>query len=111
KYIVIAVRKSCLSLRNLEAQIAIAEQSVQNAQLTYDLNAERYRNGELTGMEMNQFQTQLSNQKMSYVSTLINYKLELLNLKIISLYDFENDKHVIPMSVVPQDVDTKEDKK
>lgn len=111
KSIEIAVRKSCRSLRNLEAQIAIAEQSVQNAQLTYDLNAERYRNGELTGMEMNQFQTQLSNQKMSYVSTLINYKLELLNLKIISLYDFENDKHVIPMSVVPQDVDTKEDKK
>ncbi len=107
KSIEIAVRKSCRSLRNLEAQIAIAEQSVQNAQLTYDLNAERYRNGELTGMEMNQFQTQLSNQKMSYVSTLINYKLELLNLKIISLYDFENDKHVIPMSVVPQDVDTK----
>ena len=111
KSIEIAVRKSCRSLRNLEAQIAIAEQSVQNAQLTYDLNAERYRNGELTGMEMNQFQTQLSNQKMSYVSTLINYKLELLNLKIISLYDFENDKHVIPMSVVPQDIDTKEDKK
>lgn len=111
KSIEIAVRKSCRSLRNLEAQIAIAEQSVQNAQLTYDLNAERYRNGELTGMEMNQFQTQLSNQKMSYVSTLINYKLELLNLKIISLYDFENDKHVIPMSVVPQDVDTKENKK
>lgn len=111
KSIEIAVRKSCRSLRNLEAQISIAEQSVQNAQLTYDLNAERYRNGELTGMEMNQFQTQLSNQKMSYVSTLINYKLELLNLKIISLYDFENDKHVIPMSVVPQDVDTKENKK
>ena len=96
-------------MRNLEAQVAIAEQSVKNAQLTYDLNAERYRNGELTGMEMSQFQTQLSNQKMSYVSTLINYKLELLNLKIISLYDFENDTRIIPMSIVPKD--TEEDKK
>ena len=103
KSIEIAVRKSCRSLRNLEAQIAIAEQSVKNAQLTYDLNAERYRNGELTGMEMNQFQTQLSNQKMSYMSTLINYKLELLNLKIISLYDFEADKPIIPMSVIPEE--------
>ena len=81
----------------------IAEQSLKNAQLTYDLNSERYRNGELTGMEMNQFQTQLSNQKMSYVSTIINYKLELLNLKIISLYDFENGVPIVPMSVVPQD--------
>lgn len=105
KSIEIAVRKSCRSLRNLEAQIAIAEQSVKNAQLTYDLNAERYRNGELTGMEMNQFQNQLSNQKMSYMSTLINYKLELLNLKIISLYDFEADKPIIPMNVVPKESD------
>ena len=61
KSIEIAVRKSCRSLRNLEAQIAIAEQSVQNAQLTYDLNAARYSNGALTGMEMTQFQPQLPN--------------------------------------------------
>ncbi len=105
KSIEMAVRRSCRSLKNLEAQINIAGQSVKNAQLTYDLNAERYRNGELTGMEMNQFQTQLSNQKMSYVSTLINYKLELLNLKIISLYDFENDKPIVPMSVIPQETE------
>ncbi len=111
KSIEIAVRKSCRSLRNLESQISIAQQSVQNAQLTYDLNAERYRNGELTGMEMNQFQTQLSNQKMSYVSTLINYKLELLNLKIISLYDFEKNRPVLPMSVIPKDTDEEKDKK
>ncbi len=111
KSIEIAVRKSCRSLRNLESQISIAQQSVQNAQLTYDLNAERYRNGELTGMEMNQFQTQLSNQKMSYVSTLINYKLELLNLKIISLYDFEKKSPVLPMSVIPKDIDEEKDKK
>lgn len=103
KSIEIAVRRSCRNLKNLENQIAIAEQSVNNAQMTYDLNAERYRNGELTGMEMNQFQTQLSNQKMSYVSTIINYKLELLNLKIISLYDFENNKPIVPMSVIPQE--------
>lgn len=103
KNIELAVRRSCRSLKNLEAQITIAEQSVKNAQLTYDLNAERYRNGELTGMEMNQFQTQLSNQKMSYVSTIINYKLELLNLKIISLYDFENNVQIVPMSVIPDE--------
>ena len=68
---------------------------MKNAQLTYDLNAERYRNGELTGMEMNQFQTQLSNRKMSYVSTIIEYKKELLNMKILTLYDFENDEPIM----------------
>jgi outer membrane protein TolC len=101
KAIEIAIRKSYRNLNNLLTQISIAEKSVKNAQLTYDLNAERYRNGELTGMEMNQFQTQLSNKKMSYVSTIIDYKRELLNLKILTLYDFENDKPIIPLDVVP----------
>ena len=101
KAIEIAIRKSYRNLNNLLTQISIAEKSVKNAQLTYDLNAERYRNGELTGMEMTQFPTQLSNQKMSYVSTIIDYKKELLNLKILTLYDFENDKAIIPLSVVP----------
>ena len=101
KAIEIAIRKSYRNLNNLLTQISIAEQTLKNAQLTYDLNAERYRNGELTGMEMNQFQTQLSNKKMSYVSTIIEYKKELLNMKILTLYDFENNKALIPMSVVP----------
>ncbi len=101
KAIEIAIRKSYRNLNNLLTQISIAEKSVKNAQLTYDLNAERYRNGELTGMEMNQFQTQLSNKKMSYVSTIIEYKKELLNMKILTLYDFENNKAIIPLSLVP----------
>ena len=101
KAIEIAIRKCYRNLNNLLAQISIAEKSVKNAQLTYDLNAERYRNGEITGMEMNQFQTQLSNRKMSYVSTIIDYKKELLNMKILTLYDFENDKAILPLNLVP----------
>ena len=101
KAIEIAIRKCYRNLNNLLAQISIAEKSVKNAQLTYDLNAERYRNGEITGMEMNQFQTQLSNRKMSYVSTIIDYKKELLNMKILTLYDFENDKAILPLNIVP----------
>ena len=101
KAIEIALRKCYRNLNNLLAQISIAEKSVKNAQLTYDLNAERYRNGEITGMEMNQFQTQLSNRKMSYVSTIIDYKKELLNMKILTLYDFENDKAILPLNLVP----------
>ena len=101
KSIEIAIRKSYRNLNNLLTQISIAEKSMKNAQLTYDLNAERYRNGELTGMEMNQFQTQLSNKKMSYVSTIIEYKKELLNMKILTLYDFENNKSIIPLNNIP----------
>ena len=98
KSIEMNLRSTCRSLDNLLGQISIAEQSQQNAQLTYDLNEERYRNGELTGMQMNQFQTQLSNSKMSYTQAIINYKVQLLNIKILTLYDFEKDEPVVPIT-------------
>ncbi len=100
KDIEINIRSTCRNLDNLLQQISIAKQSVNNAQLTYDLNAERYRNGELTGMEMNQFQNQLSSKKIAYTGALIDYKLELLNLKILTLYDFEKKEPIMPLSVV-----------
>ena len=91
------IRQVWRRLENLRTQIAIAEKNVRNAQLTYDLNLTRYREGDLTGMQISQFQTQLSNKKIAYSQTLINYKIELLNLKILSLYDFEKNAPVIPV--------------
>ena len=91
------IRQVCRSLENYWTQIKIAEQSVRNAQLTYDLNLTRYREGDINGMEINQFQTQLSNKKVAYTQALINYKIELLNLKILSLYDFEKDTEIVPV--------------
>lgn len=98
KSIEMNLRSTCRSLENLLTQISIAEQSRNNAQMTYDLNEERYRNGELTGMQMNQFQTQLSNSKMSYTQAIINYKVQLLNIKVLTLYDFEKDEPVVPIT-------------
>lgn len=97
KDIVMNLRQTYRSLENQLRQIDIAEQSVQNAKQTYELNLERYRNGDLTGMEMSQFQTQLSNKQMSYIQTLINYKIELLNMKILSLYNFETNEPIVPL--------------
>ena len=91
------IRQVWRSLENLRTQIKIAEQNVKNAQLTYDLNQTRYREGDITGMEMSQFQTQLSNKKITYTQALINYRIELLNLKILSLYDFDNNAPIVPM--------------
>ena len=91
------IRQVWRNLENLRTQIKIAEQSVRNAQLTYDLNLTRYREGDINGMEISQFQTQLSNKKVAYTQALINYKIELLNLKILSLYDFENNVEIVPI--------------
>jgi len=96
KQIIIDIRKVYRNLINQQNQIDIAKQNEKNAQLTYEINIERYQNGDLTGMDLNLYQTQLSEKKMAYVQALINYKIELLNLKIQTLYDFVNEEPLVP---------------
>ena len=98
--IMVDIRKVYRNLQNLVNQIEIATQNEKNAQLTYEINLERYANGDLTSMDMNLFQTQLSTKKMAYAQTLIDYKIELLNLKIQSLYDFEKNEAIIPEYII-----------
>jgi len=95
KNIMINIRNAYRNLQNQVIQIEIAEQNVKNAQLTYDINLERYENGDLTSMDLNLAQTQLSEKKMDIVNSQINYKLALLDMKIQSLWDFEKMEPVM----------------
>jgi len=90
------IRAVVRSLKNLENQIEIQRKTVENAELAYDINLERYRNGDLTSMDLGMYQNQLSESKMSLTNAIINYKIELLNLKIQTLYDFEKQIPIIP---------------
>jgi outer membrane protein len=94
--ITVGIRKAYRSLKNYVVQIDIAEKSVRNAELTYEINLERYKNGDLSSMDLNLFQEQLSRQKMGLIESLIDYKLALLDLKTQSLWDFEKNQPVIP---------------
>lgn len=100
KQIMLDIRKVCRSLQNLVNQIDIARQNEKNAQLTYEINLERYSNGDLTSMDLNLYQTQLSQKKMSYAQALIDYKNELLNLKVQSLFDFETNQPIVPQNII-----------
>ncbi len=93
--IIIEVRQAYRNLKNLVNQIEISEKSVRNAQLTYDINLERYENGDISSMDLNLFQNQLTKAKLNKINALIDYKLELLNMKVLSLYDFEKDQRVV----------------
>ena len=97
--ITINIRKIYRNLQNLVQQIEIEKQNEKNAQLTYDINLERYRNGDLTSIDLDRFQNQLSEKKMNLANALIRYKLELLNMKIQSLWDFEHDRSFVPQEL------------
>ena len=90
------IRSVVRNLKNLENQIVIQSKTVENAELTYDINLERYRNGDLTSLDLGLYQNQLSESKMALTNAIIDYKIELLNLKIQSLYDFEKQLPIIP---------------
>lgn len=96
KSIEINIRQTYRSLENLVSQVSISEQKQKNAQLTYDLNTIKYRDGDITGMQMSQFEEQLTSAKMDYISTIINYKTELLNMRVLTLYDYEKGVSAVP---------------
>lgn len=100
KSIVLNVRKVCRNLPNLINQIEIARQNEKNAIRTYELNVEKYKNGSITGMDLQQFQNQLTQKKQALTTALIQYKMELLNLKIQTLWDFESNKSYLPVELI-----------
>jgi outer membrane protein TolC len=51
KLILIGIRRAYRNLQNQVIQIELARENVESAQLTYDINLERYRNGDLTSMD------------------------------------------------------------
>ena len=102
--ILVNIRSIVRSLTNLENQIAIQKKTVENAALTYDINLERYRNGDLTSLNLGIYQNQLSDRKMALTNAIIDYKLELLNLKIQTLYDFEKRSNIIPTEIIEKQI-------
>ena len=90
------IRQAHRALQNQETQIGIATKSVDNARRTYEINLERYRNGDLPSKDIAFYQTQLSREQLNEVFARINYELALLDLKVRTLYDFARGEPLAP---------------
>ena len=91
----IGIRQAYRDLQNQRIQIEIAEKNVANARRTYEINLERYRNGDLSSKDIEFYQTQLAREQLNEVGALISYQLFLLDLKVRALYDFVRDEPVL----------------
>ena len=100
KSIILNVRQVCRELPKLLRQIEIARQTIKNAERTYDINAEKYRSGTLTGMELKNQQTQLTDAKNALTDAIISYKLKLLDLKIQTLWDYQSNRSYLPVNLL-----------
>ncbi|HER43768.1 MAG TPA: TolC family protein, partial [Candidatus Eisenbacteria bacterium] len=101
--IIMDIRESCRALDNLVQQVEIARRRVESAEKTYDINLEKYQNGDLTSQLLGDYRQTLSSAKLSEIRTLIEYKLQLLDLKIKTLWDFENDRPVVTLTAQKSD--------
>ncbi len=97
------IRESCRALDNLVMEIELARRSVESAEKTYEISLEKYQNGDLTSKDLGQDRQSLSNTRLNEIRSLINYRLQLLDLKIKSLWDFENDQAVITLSTTDKE--------
>lgn len=100
KTITLDIRQLCRELPKLLKQIEIARQTVKNAERTYDINVEKYRSGSLSGMELKNQQTQLTDAKTALTGAIISYKLRLLDLKIQTLWDFQTNTSYLPVDLL-----------
>ena len=101
--ITMQIRESCRRLDNLVMEIELARRSIESAEKTYEINLEKYQNGDLTSKDLGQYRQSLSNTRLSEIRSLINYRLQLLDLKIKSLWDFENDRPVVTLSTIEEE--------
>ena len=97
KQVAFEIRQAFRNLKNQKTQIEIAEKNVENARLTYEINLERYKNGDLSSKDIAFYQNQLSREQLGEVGALIDYQIALLELKIRSLWDFTRDEPVITL--------------
>ena len=97
KQILLEIRQAHRNLRSQVTQIDIAEKSVENARRTYEINLERYRNGDLSSKDIAFYQDQLSREQLNEVRALIDYRLALLDLKVRTLWDFAADEPVVTL--------------
>ncbi len=96
----VEVRKICRGLPNLRNQIIIAEKNIAFAKQTYEINLEKYKNGALSSMELKQHLDQWEAEKRNYTNALINYRLEILNLKVSTLWDFTYKQSILPVNLI-----------
>jgi len=85
------------NIENFRSQIDIERQNQRNAELAYDISMEKYTNGDLTSMDLNLYQSQLSNRRIALVQAKINFKQALLSLKVATLFDLEQQQPVVAL--------------
>ena len=78
------------NIQSRQCAISIKADSI--GKLRYDFAKQRFMNGTIGVMELNNAQNEMDNASMRYIENLSNYWVYYFNIRKIGLYDFITDK-------------------
>ncbi len=73
-------------------RVKMLEKSKEVSQRSFEINLERFENGDITTTELARVSEQLNNSLLSYLEAYNQYKLALADLRRKTLYDFEKNQ-------------------
>lgn len=94
------IKSRCKNINRLYKSVELSRRNVENAERTFLIDTENYKNNNMTAYDYQQRQQQLMNEKKNYTSSIINYKKQVLQLKLITLWDFESNVSILPVNLL-----------
>jgi outer membrane protein TolC len=81
KQIVKEVRSTINRINSAKARVEILMKSVEVAEKSYSISAERFKSGAITSFDLSQMQLKLTDTKLNNLSAIIDYKIALADLE------------------------------
>jgi outer membrane protein TolC len=100
KDVMIRIRELCRNLPRYLNKIELSRKSIENAEITYKINHEKYLNNTISAMMFRDYQEQLTTARQNHVNAIIDYKMQLLEIKIYTLWDFERNESIVPFTLL-----------
>jgi len=89
KTIVREIRAAINQVKEAENQLEVLKMSEERAEKSYQINTQRFENGDITSQELALDQERLTQARLAYLNAFIAYKLAIADLTRKTMYDFE----------------------
>ncbi len=91
----IEVRDVVRRTRETWSRVEMLRKSKEVSRRSFEINLQRFENGDITSTDLARASEQLSQSNLSYLAAFIEYKLALADLRRKTLYDFEAHRSLI----------------
>ena len=89
------IRNNVNRLKSSLKRLKLLQKTVEVAERSFEISKNRFANGDINSQSLALDRQRLSNAYNSRLSALINYKLQLADLRRKTFYDFRNDEELI----------------